>query len=819
MSSGDNPKPEDFTLGGSLKLAEPVSLPEVLDVLVVGGGPAGTAAAFRAKELGLSALVIDYDDLMKRIRDYSKEKEILPNFGGGDTLPFPEGDDLVRKLRFDPTDKDEMVLAWKGYYRSGSVPARIGVELLGLGERAHAAWDVKCFNRRTQEPITYKARHVVLAIGRGVPRRFDIPGDTTGIAFRLDDPDKYVGGPACVIGGGTSAAEAVIAISNAKVKAEDATLVYWSYRGESMPKVSDSISKAFFDAFVGNGNVVYLRRSEPAAVVVGFDRQEYLSIRVDRKEMAARPTETVHMEFPKAKVVACIGEDVPEPLLNSMGIQLGEGPDGKKRMLVTRELVTQRECVYLVGDLLAPYYWRTDSFSAPPESWEKVKHQGNIKTALADGVLAAEVIHARRQDKAKPPPSAPAKPAAAPAKAAATRAKAAPAPPPVEEPPPAPAAPAATVKVACVQRLDGSGEPETFSMRRPVLSIGREGCDVNLVQDPLVSQRHASVVFDEKANVHELRDEGSENGTFVFLKGRESGRLPLRPGALMIAGKQRLHLGRSQDGSPVVIHCDPADVKRAEHALEEGETLVGREAPVALDPEDRTLSASHLSLFRRGDAIALEDHSRNGTLVRISGPHALHPGEKFVVGKSYFTFVFEEYAPPPAAERARVPGTARQEGDSSEAPAAKPSPAAAPAAKPAPIAKPAPAAKTPAPSRAPPPPLAEKRPVKPPPAGAARAAGQPSVEFEGFGTFPIKPAQSILDLALAMKVPFVWDCKEGTCGADPVEVVEGQEFLSPMGETEESGLENAGSVPAGCRLACCLKGIRGPVKVRLVKKT
>ena len=62
---------------GSLILPEPVTLPEILDLLIVGGGPAGTAAAFRAKELGLSALVVDYDDVMKRIRDYAKDKLIL----------------------------------------------------------------------------------------------------------------------------------------------------------------------------------------------------------------------------------------------------------------------------------------------------------------------------------------------------------------------------------------------------------------------------------------------------------------------------------------------------------------------------------------------------------------------------------------------------------------------------------------------------------------------------------------------------------------------------------------------------------------------
>ena len=64
---------------GSLILKKAVKLPEILDMLIVGGGPGGTAAVFRAKELGLSALVIDFDDLMKRIRDYAKDKLILPD--------------------------------------------------------------------------------------------------------------------------------------------------------------------------------------------------------------------------------------------------------------------------------------------------------------------------------------------------------------------------------------------------------------------------------------------------------------------------------------------------------------------------------------------------------------------------------------------------------------------------------------------------------------------------------------------------------------------------------------------------------------------
>src|SRR5512147_2880491 len=107
----------DILSDGTFILNQPVRLPDILDLLIVGGGPAGTAAAFRAKELKLAALVIDFDDVMKRIRDYAKDKLILPDYGGGDQMPFPKGDGLISLLRFAPIDKDEMCQQWKDFYR------------------------------------------------------------------------------------------------------------------------------------------------------------------------------------------------------------------------------------------------------------------------------------------------------------------------------------------------------------------------------------------------------------------------------------------------------------------------------------------------------------------------------------------------------------------------------------------------------------------------------------------------------------------------------------------------------------------------------
>lgn len=242
---------------------------------------------------------------------------------------------------------------------------------------------------------------MVLAIGRGVPRRFDIPGNTDGIAFRLSDPSAYVGKPACVIGGGTSAAEAVIAVSTAKAEAGDPTAVYWSYRGDKMPRVSKALAEVFFEAYVGNGNVRYYPRSEPSAVVTGGDRLEYLSIRVDRRHMEGRPSETSHLEFPKESCIACIGEDIPRSLLASCGVRMVTGgPKKRQWMMVNRYLESEQPNVYLVGDILSQAYFETDDFGADPALFREVKHRGNIKSALRDGVKVAQVIHQRLAGKA-----------------------------------------------------------------------------------------------------------------------------------------------------------------------------------------------------------------------------------------------------------------------------------------------------------------------------------------------------------------------------------------------------------------------------------
>jgi thioredoxin reductase/pSer/pThr/pTyr-binding forkhead associated (FHA) protein/ferredoxin len=739
------------------------------DLVVVGGGPAGIACALRARELGLDLAVLELDDAMKRIRDYSKDKLILPGFGGGDRMRFPRGGEHVDALRFADIDKDDLVEQYKASLATAGVTVDRGVELTGLEDSGDGALSIVAWDHGARAQRTYAARFVVLALGRGVPRRFDLPGDTDGIHYTLGEPGHFVGAPACVVGGGTSAAEAVIAISRAKAAAADPTAVYWSYRGDRLPRVSKALAETFFAAYTGNGNILYQPLSEPAAIVTGTDRVEYLSIRIDRRTMQGRPLETTHLEFPKERCLACIGEDLPETLLAELGIRMQVGgPNRRKRMVVSAHLESERPGVFLVGDLLSQAYFETDDFAGAPEGFREVRHRGNVKAALRDGVLVAEVLRQRLDgrrtievrledaDEFEPSTTVGAAGTAMVVLASSAGADAADGASDDEEGP------------ILVRLLPGGVEEEEVRLaEHAILTIGREGCDLAFAEDPFLAERHASIVRTDEGWV--LRDDGSKSGT--FLRVPVTCKRSLEPGDVLRAGRQFLRIG-GEPGAFTLTHYDSQGGEIARHRLGLGTVVLGRKAPdLTLDPDDGTLSRRQLAITLEEDGrLLVKDlKSRNGTFLRVRGSVLLEHGDQIRVGKQVLVF-------------GRGVTAALDSGLFSV-----PEPAAAP------------------PRRA--------------PAVAAAAKGAATVTFAGSsGALPVATGQTVCDVAEAHGVPLVAECHAGICGSDPVRIVAGAENVDGEAEDRERDtLQDICGLEAGeCRLACQLR-LRGPVEVEIVK--
>jgi len=783
----------EYLPDGMLILQKPVKLPEILEMLIVGGGPAGTAAAFRAKELGISALVIEIDDLLKQFRDYGKNKPIKPDYIRNDPLKFPKGGRLISLLKFTETINDIMWPQWKGYYREHNVPAQAGIELINLQRRESSVWQATAYNRNTRAEKKYLAKHVVLADGAGSPRPLDIPGNTKDLAFRLSDPALYAGAPALVIGGGTSATEAVIAVSNAKNESEDASAVYWSYRGGKMPTVPMALAEEFFEAYVHNGNIRHYPYSDAVAVVTVEDGKEYLSIRTDRRIIAGRPNETSHLEFPKDRCIVCIGQEIPEKFLNKLGIELATGGASNKKLIVVSPLLeSQQSNVYLIGGALGKNHFETEDFEADPSTFKVKKDWGNIKAALIDGVFVAEVIKQKLEGKthiriemdfvedgeaALEKPSTVSRDQQVYKSLTQISARS----------DPATAPPVKKQEARLVKILSGEVEDDEFSVKpNGVTTIGAFGCDINFDEDPLLAgqQQHASIVHSPEGYL--LRDDASAIGVFGKLKKRQP--LEVFPGNIVRLSQQFL-LFRVDGGAYSFTHYDMSGIPLKSYKITGKMMALGRQSPdVTLDSSDKNLSRRHLSIALQDNRIILEDlDSVNGSFLKLKNAVRLQSGDEFKIGQQLLRFTVKE-----AVSRRSVNFLT-----------SPPGPASAP------------------------------KPSAPPVASAKVGAGE-AVQLEGMQvmfknvgkTFEFKKGKSICEIAEINKVPIEAGCHVGDCGSDPVRIISGGENLNDLSDKEQERLEELlqdsanlkklNLKPGECRLACMAKP-KGPVVVEILK--
>ena len=601
---------------------------QILDMLVIGAGPAGTAAAFRAQELGVSCYTIDYDDVIRRIRDYSKDKLILPDFGGGDRMQFPAGDDLISSLPFEAIDKDELCQLWKQLYVRFKVPIGLGIEFQGLEKDRDGIWQIHCWHHEPVRRSAFRARHVVLAFGRGVPRRLDIPGEVKLLALRLQDPERYLGKPVCIVGGGTSAAEAVISISKAKAASGDTTDVYWSYRGDKMPKVSKALADVLFESYMGNGNIRYLPHSEPVSILSGDDHSPRLCVRTDRKHLNGRPVETTLLEFAVSHCIGCIGEEIPKDLLALIGLELiSGGPRNRTRVVVNPLLETVRPNLYLAGDILSPAYLQSEDFDGDPAQFSEITRRGNIKAALRDGVFLAEVIKQRLDGKSKITVQLGFQEVSS-----KKRPSEVPSPSPGSHIPVTPADEVYSPRL--VRELGGGITAEQFSLDSDGAStIGRRDCTITFAEDSSLSDVHASIHVEGKE--YFLNDESSRDG--VYLQPQAGRGLELSEDSILQVGGQWLVFQSTE----AFTHYDSRGEAVQKVELKAGQSRVlGRsDCDLVLDPHDAALSRRHLALKSQAGKVTMTDlRSTNGTLVKIKHPHGLHHGDRILLGNQVLRF-------------------------------------------------------------------------------------------------------------------------------------------------------------------------------------
>jgi pSer/pThr/pTyr-binding forkhead associated (FHA) protein len=95
---------------------------------------------------------------------------------------------------------------------------------------------------------------------------------------------------------------------------------------------------------------------------------------------------------------------------------------------------------------------------------------------------------------------------------------------------------ARTATIEIVQQLRGGASGWVYRMQRDVVTIGREGNDINFSDDPFISGRHAQIQL--AGGVLSVTDLGSRNGTFIRVTGEHL----LKHGDYVFLGQQLLRV-------------------------------------------------------------------------------------------------------------------------------------------------------------------------------------------------------------------------------------------------------------------------------------
>lgn len=265
---------------------------KVIDVLIVGAGPAGLAASLKAVERGLAYVTIDQDDIGGTVRKYPRRKLTLTG-----RLEMP----LHGTVTKEEFLKEELIEFWEELISRYRLDIRSGVRLLGLKRRDG-------FHLAQTSKGVVPTRNVVLALGRrGTPRKLGVSGEESEkVLYQLIDATTYVNEHVLIVGGGDSAIEAATALAS-----QPGNAVTISYRREDFFRLK-SRNRERIAEYQRDGKVRVIFNSRLQKVDADTVT---LSCEKDGVERLG--------QLRNDYVFIFAGGDPPYPFLKQMGIQFG----------------------------------------------------------------------------------------------------------------------------------------------------------------------------------------------------------------------------------------------------------------------------------------------------------------------------------------------------------------------------------------------------------------------------------------------------------------------------------------------------------------
>jgi thioredoxin reductase/NAD-dependent dihydropyrimidine dehydrogenase PreA subunit len=222
----------------------------VLDLCIVGAGPAGLSASLRAIERKLSFVTLEAEQLGGAVAKYPRQKLVMTS-----PVEFP----LHGKFHKLEIGKEELLAFWQKAASKAGLEVQTGEPVQSITRDPDGAFTIG--TNRGQ----YRAQAVVLAIGRrGTPRKLGIPGEELPhVMYSLLDAEAYTEKEILVVGGGDSAVEAALGLAHQR-----GNRVTLSYRRGEFSRLKDRNRKQI-EAQMRAGKLTVLFNSQPEEIRVG----------------------------------------------------------------------------------------------------------------------------------------------------------------------------------------------------------------------------------------------------------------------------------------------------------------------------------------------------------------------------------------------------------------------------------------------------------------------------------------------------------------------------------------------------------------------
>jgi len=293
---------------------------QAYEILIVGSGPAGLAAAVRAARRGVKHIVLERANFASTIHRYRKGKFVMAE-------PTSVSLHADMDLEFIADSRESVLERWQRDCQRAGVEIRVGpdYDVLGVdGQKGN-------FTVRTRGGQTFLARNVVLAIGTsGAPRPFGAPGeDLPHVVFEIQDAADYQDQQIVIVGAGDSAIEDALALAE-----QDNDVVLIQRRSgfdRAKPANRTAIENAMSAGEVKVHSHSTVRQFEPGAVWIDT------------------PDEEVYQ--PSDLVIGRLGARPPRGFLESLGIHF-DSDDPEALPSVSESYESNVPGLYLVGELV-----------------------------------------------------------------------------------------------------------------------------------------------------------------------------------------------------------------------------------------------------------------------------------------------------------------------------------------------------------------------------------------------------------------------------------------------------------------------------------